>query len=449
MIKNIVIAVLAVVVAATGYWGYQQRQAKNSVQIHAENNYQQAFHDLTYQVDLLHDKIGTSLAMNSKKSLSPALADVWRISSQANMDIGHLPLSVLPFNKTEEFLSNVGNFSYKASVRDLEKEPLNGKEYKTLQSLYQQANTIQNELRKVQYQVLKKNLRWIDAEKAMASREEKSDNTIVDGFRAVEEKSVGYSEKSDFDAAYTTMNKKDQNFNHLKGREITKKEAAAIAKKYSGVNKAKSRVTSNKKGSDFEFYSVNLDLPGTKGEVNMDITKKGGYPIWLINTRKIKGSKISLNQAANSAAQFLKSNKFSSLDLYESAQYDNIGIFNFVTNDKGVRIYPDSIRVKVALDNGRIVGFSADDYLQGNKNRKLEKPVVSAQEARKKVNPKLQVMEQRLAYITGNEGSEVLCHEFLGTIGEDTYRIFINAKTGDEEKVEKLQNAEPIYDQMV
>ncbi|MGR5914373.1 hypothetical protein ACT7DA_18980 [Bacillus pacificus] len=30
----------------------------------AENSYQRAFHDLAYEVDLLHDKIGTTLAMN-------------------------------------------------------------------------------------------------------------------------------------------------------------------------------------------------------------------------------------------------------------------------------------------------------------------------------------------------------------------------------------------------
>jgi spore germination protein len=42
----------------------------------------------------------------------------------------------------------------------------------------------------------------------------------------------------------------------------------------------------------------------------------------------------------------------------------------------------------------------------------------------------------------------VLCYEFLGTIKNDTYRIFINADTGFEEKVEKLQNSEPLYNEV-
>lgn len=47
--------------------------------------------------------------------------------------------------------------------------------------------------------------------------------------------------------------------------------------------------------------------------------------------------------------------------------------------------------------------------------------------------------------ITNELGQEVLCYEMLGTIENDTFRMYINAKDGSEEKVEKLKNAEPIY----
>ncbi len=131
---------------------------KNAILINAENNYQRAFHDLTYNVDLLHDKIGTTLAMNSRSSLSPALADVWRITSQAHSEVGQLPLALLPFNKTEEFLARIGDFSYQTAVRDLDKEPLSEQEYAALQDLYKQSSDIQDELRKVQHLALKNNL---------------------------------------------------------------------------------------------------------------------------------------------------------------------------------------------------------------------------------------------------------------------------------------------------
>ncbi|WP_108671105.1 germination protein YpeB [Peribacillus acanthi] len=450
MLRGILIAVLTVAVAGTAFWGYQEHKEKNVILLNAENNYQRSFHDLTYQIDLLNDKIGTTLAMNSKQSLSPALADVWRITSEAQNDVGQLPLTLLPFNKTEEFLSKIGNFSYMAAVRDLDKNPLNEKEYKKLEDLYKQSADIQQELRKVQYLVLKNNLRWMDVELALASGKETADNTIIDGFKMVEKKVTGYSEASEMGPTHVSSGKKDASFKNLQGKEITKKEAVELAKKFTNMKGSlKVKVEDGGKGADFGFYSVSLQDSKTKNEVNLDITKKGGYPVWFINNRAVKESAISLNDATNKATAFLKKNKFTSLDLFESTQYDNIAMLNFVTIVDNVRVYPDSVKVKVALDDGSIIGFSANDYLKANKDREIKAPTLSVDEARQFINQKVNIMENRLAIIVNDIGEEVLCHEFLGVIKEDTYRIFINADTGQEEMVEKLQNAEPIYENLI
>jgi spore germination protein len=53
-------------------------------------------------------------------------------------------------------------------------------------------------------------------------------------------------------------------------------------------------------------------------------------------------------------------------------------------------------------------------------------------------------MEFREAVILNNLKKEVLCYEFLGVIDSDTYRIFINAENGQEEKVEKLKNPDEV-----
>ncbi|MDQ0219009.1 germination protein YpeB [Peribacillus cavernae] len=450
MIRNILVGVLAIALVGSAFWGYQEHKEKNAILINAENNYQRAFHDLSYQVDILHDKIGNTLAMNSRNSLSPALTDVWRITSEAQIDVGQLPLTLMPFNKTEEFLSDIGSFSYRTGVRDLEKDPLNDKEYARLQTLHKEAGEIQDELRKVQYLVIKNNLRWMDVETALASNDEKADNTIIDGFKTVEKKVEGYSETANQDPNFISGRQKEENFSNLKGKEITKKEAVAEAKRYANLSGSlKTRVEENGKGSDYGFYSVSLINPATKTEVNMDITKVGGYPIWYINNRKVDKSKIDLNSASNKAVAFLKDHDFDSLDLYESAQYGNIGMFNFVTSLNGVRIYPDSVKVKIALDNGSVVGFSADEFLKSNKAREIGKASKTIEQARAEINPKVKIMEERKALIENELGEEVLCYEFLGTIDSDTYRIFINANTVQEERVEKLKNAEPVYENLL
>ncbi|WHX39133.1 germination protein YpeB [Mesobacillus sp. AQ2] len=449
MLRGIAIAVLVIGIAGTAFWGYQEHREKTAVLINAENNYQRAFHDLTYQMDVLNDKIGTTLAMNSRSSLSPQLAEVWKITSEAHSDVGQLPLTLLPFNKTEEFLANIGNFSYKTAVRDLDKEPLSDKEYETLKTLYEQSGEIQQDLREVQHMVLENNLRWMDVELALATEKGQSDNTIIDGFKTVERTVESYSE-TDFGPAQINLQKKDENFKKLPGKKISKDEAVRITRKYAPVGNAGDvKVTQNGKGSDYGFYSVSIQDPKTKLEANMDITKKGGYPIWFLLNRDVKNQKLSLNDASNKAIAFLKEHNFENLDLFESAQYDNIGVFTFVGVQDDVRIYPDAINMKVALDNGDIIGFSAEDYLKSNKAREIPQPGITNEEAKKKVNPNLKIMDEKKAIIMNDLNEEVLCYEFTGTLGNDTFRIYINAEDGTEEKVEKLHNAEPVYENVV
>ncbi|MBS4176547.1 germination protein YpeB [Lederbergia citrea] len=449
MIRNILIAILTIGVVGTAYWGYQEHQEKNAILINAENNYQRAFHDLTYQMDTLHDKIGTTLAMNSKKSLSPALADVWRITSTAKGEVGQLPLTLLPFNKTEEFLTNIGNFSYRTAVRDLDKDPLSKEEYSSLKNLYTQSDEIRSELRRVQHLVLKNNLRWMDVELALATGKENSDNTIIDGFKTVEKSAQGYDEENLQDPSMVAFQKKDANFDHLTGKNITKDEAVSLATKYAGIPAAKEvKVTESGKGSPYQFYSVNVDDGNGQG-ASIDVTKKGGYPIWFINHRDIGDQKISLNEAANKSAEFLKANGYDQLELTESTQYDSLGLFTYTTNQDGVTIYPESIKLKVALDNGQIIGFAATDYLKGHRDRNINKPGISLADAKGYLNSNLKVMENRMAIINNDLGDEVLCYEFIGTMDHDSYRIYLNAQDGTEEKVEKLQNAEPIYEDVL
>ncbi|MBO9129233.1 germination protein YpeB [Bacillus sp. 165] len=434
MLRAILIGILSIGVVSVGFWGYKEHQEKNAILINAENSYQRAFHDLAYEMDLLHDKIGTTLAMNSRSSLSPALAEVWRITSQARSDVGQLPLTLLPFNKTEDFLAKIGEFSYRTAIRDLEKTPLNDKEYNTLKQLYSNAADIQDELRKVQGLVLKNNLRWMDVELALATDEKPNDNTIIDGFKTVE-KNV----ENDFGPTFASLETKEKGTVKVLGKNISKKKAEEIARDFLGLKESASIKTEETgKKSDVHIYSLTIKQPQSKSDINMDITKKGGYPLWVMNNREINKQKISLNEASTKGLKFLKDHKFANMELYESTQYDNIGVFTYVTNIDNVRIYPESIKMKIALDDGSIVGFSAKDYLATNKERSIPSPALSVADARKKINPGVKIQEERQAMIVNDLHKEVLCYEFIGTMGKDTYQIFINADSGIEEMVKKL-----------
>jgi spore germination protein len=449
MIRTILLVLLLIAVAGTGYWGYTENQEKNAIRIQAENNYQRAFHDLNFQMDALHDKIGQTLAMSSQKQLSPALAQVWRLTNEAHTNVGQLPLALMPFNKTEEFLSKVGEFSYRVAVRDLEKKPLSDQETETLKTLYKNSNEIQNELRKTESIAQEKDLRWLDVEMELAKSDNPKKSTIVDGFKTVDQSMTGYSDVNFGPEVSNRAKMKGRDLRHLEGKMLTKEEAKQRAVDFFDLTKnRKITVKESGKGAKYKAYSLTIYNPETKGTTYMDITKKGGYPIWVLYDREVAAAKISLNDAMKQAEIFLKDHMHGPMEMTSSNQYDNIGVFTYARVQHGVRIYPEIVTLKVALDNGDIMGYEGMEFLLSHRDR--EKPVfkLSQEQARKTLSPKLKVMETHKALIRNDINEEVYCYEFIGVLGDETYQIFVDANEGDEEQVKKLKEAEPDYSAM-
>ena len=207
------------------------------------------------------------------------------------------------------------------------------------------------------------------------------------------------------------------------------------------------KVTENKDGSNYDFYHVSMNVRDGEN-VDVDLTKKGGYPIYIINDRAVGKAKISLNDGFKKAESYLKKMGYKNIGLFESTQYQNVGVYTFVTELNTVPVYEEAIKIKVGLDDGTIVGLVAEDYLQNHKDRTIGKPKISEEEARKSINPKVKIMDQKLSMLTNDLYEDVLCYEFMGTIGNDTYRIYINAENGKEEKVEKMHEAAKVYNKV-
>lgn len=444
--RTFITVALAVLLAVTAVWGYRQHQEKERLAIEAENGYQQAFHELVYQVDVIHDRTGEALAMNSKDNLTPALTDVWRLTSEAHNAISRLPLGFMPFSKTEEFLGKSGDFTYNTAVRDLDTQPLTDKEYEQLESLYKQSADIQNDLRAVQMNVLDKNLRWTDVAHAAADGDEPRDNTVIDGFNTIEKKASEFSESDTFRATQVEKSVSDDALKKLEGPMITEKEAAQKAKDYFQFDAEVTSVDSSLKGASVPFYHVSVT--GQDGEeASMDITKKGGYPLTFTVNRNPGKSRISLYDASRKVEDFLAKHGFEGMVMTNSAQYDHTGVFTYTKKMKDTLVYPESVTVKVALDTGAVTGLEAQNYWKNKKERNIKEPALSEEEAKKELHPKLTVMETKKAIVTNEEMKDKMCYEFLAENGTASYRIFINAENGKEERIEKLSEAEAAYRQ--
>lgn len=423
-------------------WGYQENKEKNAILINAENQYQRAFHNLSYNMNRIHAELGNTLAVSSTSQgmHRKGLMNVWRLTSNAQNEISQLPLTLLPFNKTEEFLSRISNFAYKAGVRDLTKEPLSENEVKTLKTLYSNSGDITKDLQQVQHKVITNSLRWMDVETALATNSVE-DNSIIDGFKTVDKKVESYPELDWGPSVSSIYNKRS--VKQLAGMPITEEDVKRKALKFADAgDNARVQITKNGKGTDWVSFTAKVKHP--KGYmISMDFTEKGGQIISYTNERNVGAHRVSVQDAIDRAQQFLEKKGYPDMTAVSADPYDNLANFSFVREEDGVLIYPEKITVRSALDNGDVIGFQASDFVYEHQiKREIPQPSISLAEAKKVLNPDFKVLYHRKAIIKNDRSEDVLCYEFGGRINGSQYRIYINSDTGLEETVEVVKDAQ-------
>ncbi|QTH44825.1 germination protein YpeB [Cohnella sp. LGH] len=424
-------------------WGYQEHQEKNSVLIKAENQYQRAFHDLSTHMGRLHDQIGETLAVSSVSHgmQRKGLVNVWRLTSQAQNEINQLPLAMLPFNKAEQFLSRISNFAYRTAVRDLTKQPLTTEEVKMMKSLYKASDDVNRELGKVQDAVLKDRLRWMDVEVAMASENGPRDNTIIDGFKAMDKQMGAYPE-TDWGPSAMSSDRK-LSTSGLDGKQMTPEEIRRKALEFLGAQARGGEVSVSEDGSKTDMPAYTVSVQGSGGAtIQLDYTRKGGHLLWFMNPREVKSRKINFDTARNKGSQFLVRHGYPDMTPISYDEYDHVSVFTYARTIDGVKIYPDKVTVRVALDNGEIVGLQARDHVFAKKLLTPGKPKLTKEQAQKGLNPDFRVENHSLSLIENDMRELTLCHEFVGRVNDHRYRIYLNAETGLEENIEQLTDAE-------
>ncbi len=119
----------------------------------------------------------------------------------------------------------------------------------------------------------------------------------------------------------------------------------------------------------------------------------------------------------------MKKLKISNMVPTYTLNYENVAVINYVYKQDDVIVYPDQIKLKIALDTGEIIGVDSQKYLIAHHDRDINKNIkVSQKEAQKKVGKNLNITNIRLSIIPTEANTEVLCYEFSGTYKNDKFK---------------------------
>ena len=156
----------------------------------------------------------------------------------------------------------------------------------------------------------------------------------------------------------------------------------------------------------------------------------------------INGENITEQDAIQKGKEYLQAKKYENMQETYYMKNDGYIVINYAYKQGDIVAYPDLIKLKIALDNGEIVGVDATGYLNCHFEREIPSNLISIDEARKNISTKAELSSEKLAIIPTEFNTEVLCYEFKGKINEVEFIEYINAQTGKEEDTLIVTNTE-------
>lgn len=437
--RRFLIPVLVIALLITGIWGYNQYMLNKDLLRRAESQYQKNFYELVSSMDNINSQLAQTLVSSSPKQIMFSLSNLWRDCFAAKNNMGSIPLAMVKLDKTELLLTDIAEYSYYLLEKNnLEQKKLTEKEWQKIQDLYERSKVIKDELEEVQASVLNKDLSFVDLEtKALVQGRKLKNNTIVEGFNMVENKMKAFP---DLDFAEGVL-KIEPEPRPLKGQKIDQQEALLIAKQF--MNRHDGPV----ERQDIAFvgqgtiptYGVRTYKKNSKIPSYVEVTQKGGQVIQMYIDSPVKSSTIEIEKALEMAEKFLQEHKFLDMELIDADSNNNIIIFTFIPSQEGVVLYPDMVKVQVALDSGKVISFDQTSYLSYHHRRNIPAAKISPEEATSDMNPNFNIQKVRLALIPSEyEQAELLTYEVRGKIKNETFIIFVNALTGEDERVVRI-----------
>ena len=158
------------------------------------------------------------------------------------------------------------------------------------------------------------------------------------------------------------------------------------------------------------------------------------------SNREVSSEIISQEEAGNKAKEFLDAKGFTNMKETYYLKQEGIVTINYAYMQDNVIMYPDLIKVKIALDNGEVLGIETTGYLNNHTTRDINNIKITEEEAKKDLNKNLEIISGGMAVIPTEWKSEILCYEFKGKVEDKEFLVYINAENGREEDILIITN---------
>ena len=420
-----ILLIVAVIILSV----YLHKQ-KTKYTIATENQYNLAFYELIDYIDDVENYLAKSIISGSHENGAKTLVHVWREANLAQVYLSQLPISSNELASTSKFLNQVSEYSYSLATKCINNSDLTDEELNNLQQLHDYCGTLKETLNQLLNDMGQGNISWKELTKdANTAFAQQVDNLSSSSFSNLDE-NFGEYEGLIYDGAYSEHIEKAEK-KGLKGNEITEEEAKNRAIEFAKEDRIE-EIKSNgfTQNGDIPSYQFSIKLKDSDANnpMSISISKIGGHIVYMNYNREIKEEIITQEEANKIGQDFLSSRGIEHMKATYFLKQANAVTINYAYIQDDVTIYPDLIKVKIALDNGEILGMETSGYLNNHEVRDIPSVKISKEQARKYLNNNLEITTEDLAIIPTEWKTEILCYEFKGKVNDLDFLVYINAE---------------------
>ncbi len=425
------VVTLIVIIVALGLYTYKKQRDYRQA---TENSYNMAFFELVDYVDSVEVYLAKALVSNTPEHGAETLTYVWREANLAQAYLSRLPINSSELENTAKFLNQVSDYSYSLSRKNIDNQALTQEELDNLKELHTYCVELKNTLNQLSEDLNRGRISWGElTKKGSPVFAQEVSNISKDSFSNLEENFHEYAGLI-YDGAFSEHMTNPER-KGLTGDEIDEETAKKKVEEFFGKDQIKeiksNGLTQNANIQSFDFSVVKND--GNQAWIS--ISQKGGHVVLANSTRDVKAEVINQEQANEIGQKFLESRGIMHVKPTYYLKQNGIVTINYAYVQDNVTVYPDLIKLKVALDNGEILGMETSGYLNSHTQRTFVTPKISIDEAREKINKNLEIVSEGMAMIPTEYQTEILCWEFKGIVEDRQFLVYINVETGKEEDV--------------
>lgn len=394
-----------------------------------QDSYNRAFYDLVSDMNNIEAEF-VKLKISSSNNYSvTTLATIFAKANDATGNLDIIPLSNNTTSNVSKFLNQLSDFSYFLLHAILNGDNIG--EYKTqIDTLYSNVRELTTTLNEIYGELNTNSIKWDELQKV--SEEKIKENDIGSQISSVNKIGKTFMEYEGiiYDGAFSN-HVLTQKPNLLSEEILSVKEVEKILREKIEIESLEFMYEQD---NILPLYVFKMITNQSNTEKIIYVTKQDARILQIVSNRKIEGEKISIEEAKNYAEKFLNSLGIENISpTYYLKQEGEITV-SFASIQEDVLIYSDLIKVKIALDNGEILGLETNGYVFNHKERNIEHKY-SIKEARERLYEGLNITNEQLCIIPTESKNEVITFEFEGYLDDTKFLVYINANTLEEEKI--------------